>query len=388
MIPSEAVWDAVRLGNVPVLSQWLQCNQCVNLEYIHPTFECSLLYSACRSGHLPIVKELVEGCAHINSQHSKSGSTPLHVAAYFGYTDIVEYLLSQGANPEVKNKMGLLAESEVPANRPAMLKLLKGWKRPTVKIMEGKLVSSFLVYGDRIHYLKGILTLLGGPVLTMKEEFERNLIYYEKASGYHKTLEIWNQAQEVLPQLKKHPYALQLEDEEIMALRVYTGSFYIVINKFLRDLNTAKASKSKAALLSTQQTWVSTITHLYSAVRKLSRVPGSVRPSYRGVDKPLRPDFFVPDRRGMIAATEFGFMSTSTLKTKALEFCGAQEATLFCIKPREEDASGYHKGVSVGWCSEFPAEDEVLFPPLTLFEVLKRRRKNRVIKITVVPTFV
>jgi hypothetical protein len=90
----------------------------------------------------------------------------------------------------------------------------------------------------------------------------------------------------------------------------------------------------------------------------------------------------------MISATEFGFMSTSTGKAHALEFCGESSATLFCIHPRMEDASGYHMGASLSWCSEYPNEDEILFPPLTLFEVLKRKRKNNFIQITVVPTFV
>jgi len=91
----------------------------------------------------------------------------------------------------------------------------------------------------------------------------------------------------------------------------------------------------------------------------------------------------------MIAATEFGFMSTSTVKSRALEFCGDHEATLLCIHPRFEDASGFHTGASLSWCSEYPTEEEILFPPLTLFEVLKRKRKdNGTVKITVVPTFV
>jgi len=44
-------------------------------------------------------------------------------------------------------------------------------------------------------------------------------------------------------------------------------------------------------------------------------------------------------------------------------------------------------GASLSLCSEYLTEEEILFPPLTLFEVLKRKWKNNVIKITV-PTFV
>jgi len=273
------------------------------------------------------------------------------------------------------NKHGLLPIQEIPANRPVIVDMLKAWKKPAPKQTGGKWVVSYLVYGDRMHYLKGLVTLLGTPALSMEDEFSRNLIFYEKSSGYHKTTEIWKAALTELPRLQTQPEATNLSKEEILALRIYTGPFYVVVNKFLRDLHQA-TRKEKSLLLSKQQSWVSTVLHLNSGVRKLASVSKNGTISYRGIDKPLRPDFFVPDRRGMIAATEFGFMSTSTIKSQALEFCGEQEATLLCVHPRFEDVSGYHMGASLSWCSEYPTEEEILFPPLTLFEVLKRKRKK------------
>jgi len=82
-------------------------------------------------------------------------------------------------------------------------------------------------------------------------------------------------------------------------------------------------------------------------------------------------------------------MSTSAVKEHAMEFCtNSGASTLFVLYPRMEDASGYHMGASLSWCSEYPTEDEILFPPLTLFEVVKRKRENNFTTLTVVPTFV
>jgi len=351
-------------------------------------YKCSLLYSAARSGHIAVVRTLVTNCAHINSKSSKNQSTPLHVACYYGYEDIVQFLLEHGADPEIKNRQGFLPHQEVPVNKPGITELLTNWKRPTLKQSGGKMVVSYLVYGDRLSYLKGLETLLGKPTLTMKEEFARALIFYEKDSGYHKTPDIYSTALTVLSHLQTFPQARILSSEEILALRIYTGPFYVVINQFLRDINQA-SKKQRSILLSKQNTWVSTILHLNAGVRKLASLSQMFPLTYRGVDKPLKPEFFVPDRRCLISATEFGFMSTSTVKESALEFCrDSTSATLFCVHPRMEDASGYHMGASLSWCSEHPTEDEILFPPLTLFEVLKRKKKGKMTKITVVPTFV
>jgi len=47
-------------------------------------------------------------------------------------------------------------------------------------------------------------------------------------------------------------------------------------------------------------------------------------------------------------------------------------------------------GASLEWLTAVPGEHEILFPPFTLFQVIKRERdlkKNRTI-ITVIPTYV
>jgi len=103
----------------------------------------------------------------------------------------------------------------------------------------------------------------------------------------------------------------------------------------------------------------------------------------------LTPEFFVPDKHGLIAATEYAFMSTSESYDEAMKFAkGAPCATVFVIRCRQEDAGGYHMGANLEWCSQVQGEREVLFPPLTMFEILDRNRKDNITTITVVPHFI
>jgi len=111
--------------------------------------------------------------------------------------------------------------------------------------------------------------------------------------------------------------------------------------------------------------------------------------TYRGLDLPLKPDFFIPDEKGLIAATEFGFMSTSTDEKVAKKFTRGS-GVLFRIKCQRRDAVGYHMGASLEWLTVNPGEKEILFPPFTLFQVVERKRdlQGNITIITVVPTFI
>jgi len=62
---------------------------------------------ACIDGNIEILKELISNGIGVNdTTDSMYGNkmTPLHFAAQFGRKDIVEYLLSFGANPDVQNQ--------------------------------------------------------------------------------------------------------------------------------------------------------------------------------------------------------------------------------------------------------------------------------------------
>ena len=104
---------------------------------------------------------------------------------------------------------------------------------------------------------------------------------------------------------------------------------------------------------------------LISGIRKLSRVTELSR-LFRGVKGQLPEAFALPDMQGMISATDFGFMSTSRSKAVCVSFMSkAQPNVLWELDCREEDEA-YHNGADIQLLSQFPGEEEVLFPPLTM----------------------
>lgn len=65
----------------------------------------SLLHAACRTGSLPVVKDLVRRGVGINAPDN-AGWTPLHVAVCMGRQDVAVYLLQHGAKPDAVNLRG------------------------------------------------------------------------------------------------------------------------------------------------------------------------------------------------------------------------------------------------------------------------------------------
>ncbi|WEL85279.1 ankyrin repeat domain-containing protein [Pseudomonas sp. CBSPCAW29] len=60
-------------------------------------------------GNLPVVKALIEGGALVEGASSSDGRTALMMAAMFNRTEMVDYLISQGANPKATDAQGVTA---------------------------------------------------------------------------------------------------------------------------------------------------------------------------------------------------------------------------------------------------------------------------------------
>mmetsp|Transcript_96446 Transcript_96446/g.281861 ORF Transcript_96446/g.281861 Transcript_96446/m.281861 type:complete len:726 (+) Transcript_96446:178-2355(+) len=74
--------------------------------------DCSgttLLHTACRTGSLQVVKDLVRRGLALNAADN-AGWTPLHVASCMGRQDVSLYLLQSGAKPHVKTAKGQTPE--------------------------------------------------------------------------------------------------------------------------------------------------------------------------------------------------------------------------------------------------------------------------------------
>lgn len=64
------------------------------------------LHWATRQGHLNVVVYLMSQGADPTLRDGE-GCTPIHLAAQFGYTSIVAYLLAKGINPDLQDKNGM-----------------------------------------------------------------------------------------------------------------------------------------------------------------------------------------------------------------------------------------------------------------------------------------
>jgi cytohesin len=65
------------------------------------------LFDAAARGDLAEVKRLVVDCGvDPNVREDDEGATPLHVAAEYGYSEIVEVLLEHGVDPNIRDKYG------------------------------------------------------------------------------------------------------------------------------------------------------------------------------------------------------------------------------------------------------------------------------------------
>ena len=100
---------------------------------------------------------------------------------------------------------------------------------------------------------------------------------------------------------------------------------------------------------------------------KVMHVPKS-RKVFRGVAGMVLPEcFFKANKMGFRGAAEPAFMSTSLNKDVTMKYVAAlQMALVFELAVGE-----VNRGAEVSWCSQYPLEDEVLFPPLSHLEVME-----------------
>jgi ankyrin repeat protein len=71
------------------------------------------LCSACRMGHLEIIRSLLQNGAEINLTDFQIGLSPLYIAVLYGHLDIVKLMLSEGAKTNIGK--GVLGKSGLTA---------------------------------------------------------------------------------------------------------------------------------------------------------------------------------------------------------------------------------------------------------------------------------
>lgn len=87
------------------------------------------LHYAATHGHVDVMVLLLENHAYIDAE-SPNGTTPLMMAAHYGTTGAVKLLLEAGADPSIKNKLGLTAiDFAQRANRQEAAELIAAFIR-------------------------------------------------------------------------------------------------------------------------------------------------------------------------------------------------------------------------------------------------------------------
>lgn len=98
---SVAYATALQEGNVAFIKKELDSGA-VSVDERRAFFGWSALQIAANRGQLAAVKVLVEHKANLNFQHEMTKNTALQLAAMNGYTDVVQYLASAGADINLK----------------------------------------------------------------------------------------------------------------------------------------------------------------------------------------------------------------------------------------------------------------------------------------------
>ena len=108
----------------------------------------TLLYIASRSGFHDMCELLLENGASMINEVQSTGSTPLHGAAYYGHTLIVELLLQHGAKTNIKNKFGKTALDE--NAKPEIQSLLQTASKDKILSLTAELRGKNLVHRVRL----------------------------------------------------------------------------------------------------------------------------------------------------------------------------------------------------------------------------------------------
>ena len=120
---------------------------------------------------------------------------------------------------------------------------------------------------------------------------------------------------------------------------------------------------------------------IYAVAHMRTCTHAQVSPVYRGPGGVTPKSFWQPDEFGCEGGVEMALMSCSKSKEEALKYVRRSKAKLLF----EVHQSTCSRGAEISWLSQFPAEDEVLFSPLTMLEVQSTRVEGSVLVVSILP---
>lgn len=154
----------------------------------------------------------------------------------------------------------------------------------------------------------------------------------------------------------QHPHATKagLTKAHVLALRLYTMAVFRSLNDPMRD-NTRTGSHPLPL----------TMNCIAEAIRRLRAVSASQADANESVElwRGLR-DVTVPQSFLRNGGTELAPLSTTTDLAVAIKYSASASSVLLKL----ETSSFMQRGADLAFLSAFPAESEILFPPLTFLE--------------------
>lgn len=118
--------------------------------------------------------------------------------------------------------------------------------------------------------------------------------------------------------------------------------------------------------------YAASIHMINSGLVKLS-ILQKVQKVYRGLAGTLPRSFRVEDRYCARGGVELGFMSTTSNREVAVEYASKSAGSLLM----ELEQGMTDRGAEISWLSQYPAEAEVCFPPLTAVCLLPRCTRTK-----------
>ena len=172
---------------------------------------------------------------------------------------------------------------------------------------------------------------------------------------------------------------------QVIAVRLYSGPAYKLINEFLRQTSLLTGDYREQLAKHAGFTFAATAQHLCRAIRKLAAVilfprdphakspcvyenvharvqvtlPFERRkPLYRSVRGELPRAFWVQDASGLVTAVETAFMSTSSNAATCISYMQPDGPNvLWKLHPKTETDSGFHRGADISMLSQVCAPD-------------------------------
>ncbi len=305
--------------------------------------------------------------------------------------------------------------------RQRLLVMTATYRQPTAGVQESKIGKLFgstitLEYANREAYVRGLGAEFSRPIMTMEEEFGRELSWTDWKGAEYNLKECYSYVKgpakikgnctagtrdEKNDSLKPEDFLSKVNDfikerrnphgpkpahqvnlpeeaalltlDEVLAVRLYSGPAFQPINEFLRQISKVKGEFRTELVRCPKLTFAATVNHICDAIRKLADVNTMEElemPLYRAVRGELPNSFWASDELDLVSAVDTAFMSTSRDKTASKAYMDKNSKNvLWVLQPKPQSDSAFHCGASIRMLSQFENEDEVLFPTCTMIKL-------------------